>query len=241
MAAKRDKWRQYQTLKDSIQLAEYLPETQMLNNETLRMLQLKYKDVVLKPCNGSFGRGVILLSDKGKSRFDIHVKKRIVTVQGRKQLYARIKKETGQRKYVVQRRIRLAQIDGHPFDIRVMVQRKQDSAWQVTGTYAKVATKGYFITNVSSRILPVSTALKQSEIPSENLLAEIEEVAIRAVERLSRGNPTLTKVGFDFGIDSSRAIWIIEANYKPMILPFRFLEDQSMYRTIMSYIRVTPE
>ncbi|MDI4649689.1 hypothetical protein KB449_32475 [Cohnella sp. F6_2S_P_1] len=69
-----------------------------------------------------------------------------------------LRKEGKGRGYIVQRRLQLARIQRKPFDIRVMVQRKKghSSNWNTTGSYAKVAARGYLVTNVTSRTLPVT-------------------------------------------------------------------------------------
>ncbi|GGG70200.1 hypothetical protein GCM10010918_26860 [Paenibacillus radicis (ex Gao et al. 2016)] len=139
--------------------------------------------------------------------------------------------------YIVQRRLQLAQIGHKPFDMRIMTQRKKGSAstWSVTGSYAKVAAKGYLVTNVTSRPLPVLKALKLARIGDRSLLVKTERIALLAAKRLGEHYPKLRQVGFDIGIDKKRRIWIIEGNYKPDLRPFRRLKDSSMHRRILWY------
>ena len=158
-------------------------------------------------------------------------------MKGTEQLLKWIGKKTRGRRYIVQRHLQLAQIQHKPFDIRIMVQRRKgaSSSWKVTGSYAKVAAKGYLITNVPSHIIPVPEALKLARIEDRSLIVKIKQIALLAAERLRERYPKLRQVGFDIGIDRNRRIWIIEGNYWPDLLPFRSLKDSSMYRRILWY------
>lgn len=235
MRPAKDKWINYRLLKDS-PLAEVLPDTGLLSRDTLWTFLDKYGAVVLKPCDGSFGYGVISVSKLGKKRYRIHSENRKETAEDRRSLIAGVKSKTLPRKYIIQRQIRLAQINGRPFDFRVMAQRRPDSEWKVTGTYAKVAEKGYFVTNVAGAILPVSTAMERCGMSSLDVTPALERTALLAAMRLNRQYPELRMVGFDIGLDAGGGIWIIEANFKPLLFPFRMLKDKSAYRTIMAYM-----
>lgn len=124
-----------------------------------------------------------------------------------------------------------------PFDLRIMVRRKKNnsSPWIVTGSYAKVASRGYLVTNVTSRIIPALKALQSARIGGERLLLQVNRTALLAAKSLARHYPDLRQVGFDMGVDKKGRIWIIEGNYRPNLRPFRRLKDSSMYRRILWY------
>ncbi|WP_079914544.1 YheC/YheD family protein [Paenibacillus sp. 32352] len=238
MSIKRDKWMQYRILNDTSSLAARLPETRLLNPNGLAKLLLQYQSLVLKPRDGRFGRDILFITRNGTNSYHIHNEKKTVTMKDTEQLLKWIGKKTRRRRgYIVQRRLQLAQIQHKPFDIRIMVQRRKgtSSTWKVTGSYAKVAARGYLITNVPSHIIPVSEALKLARIGDRGLIFKIKQIALLAAERLGERYPKLRQVGFDIGIDRNRRIWIIEGNYWPDLLPFRSLKDSSMYRRILWY------
>lgn len=237
MSIKRDKWMQYRILNDTSSLAARLPETRLLNPNGLAKLLVQYQSLVLKPRDGRFGRDILFVTRNRANSYRIHNEKKTVTMKDTEQLLKWIAKKTGGRGYVVQRRLQLAQIQHKPFDIRIMVQRRKgtSSPWKVTGSYAKVAARGYLITNVSSHIIPVPEVLKLARIGDSSLIVKIKQIALLAAERIGERYPKLRQVGFDIGIDRNRRIWIIEGNYWPDLLPFRSLKDSSMYRRILWY------
>lgn len=237
MSIKRDKWTQYRILHASSTLASQLPETRLLNSNALQKLLIKYQGVVLKPRRGSFGRNILFVNRNKANAYRIHYEKKLSTIKGTRRLYKWINGKTRSRGYVVQRRLQLAQIKGRPFDIRIMVQRRKgaSSPWKVTGSYAKVASQGYLITSVPSRIIPVSEALKQVGIGNRSMLVKANRTALLAAKRLGERFPKLRQVGFDIGIDGKRRVWIIEGNYNPSLVPFLLLKDSSIYRRIRGY------
>lgn len=173
----------------------------------------------------------------GAKAYRVQNEKNTVTMRDTDQLLKELRKINKGHGYIVQRRLQLAQVGHKPFDIRIMVQRKKGSSstWTVTGSYAKVAERGYLVTNVASRTIPVLEALKLARIEDRSLLVKAERIARSAAKRLGEHYPKLRQVGFDIGIDRNRQIWIIEGNYQPDLRPFRLLRDSSMRRRILWY------
>jgi hypothetical protein len=159
-----------------------------------------------------------------------------------KVVYTFIRKKTKGRQHIVQRKITLAKVNGRPFDVRVMIQKKKKSDWSVTGKLAKIAGPGYIITNVArskGRVVPLSTAIHQSNIhgaSSGRIERRIHQIALKSVHRLQKYYRIQT-VGLDIGIDTKGKVWIIEANFTPNIFLFKRLKDKSMYRRILSYYK----
>ncbi|MEK0315010.1 YheC/YheD family protein [Cohnella sp. 56] len=237
MSIPRDKWLQYRILRDASALAGRLPDTRLLRRNALSRMLLQYRSVVLKPRDGSYGRGIVFISRNGAHAYWIQNENMAVAISDTDKLLAWLRKQNNGRGYIVQRRLQLARIGRKPFDIRIMAQRKKDAAstWVATGSYAKVAAPGYLVTNVTGRTVPAPEALRLARIGDRGLLARAERLALSAAERLGMRYPELRQVGFDIGIDSRRRIWIIEGNYKPDLRPFRRLQDTSMYRKILRY------
>ncbi|SFT23622.1 YheC/YheD family protein [Paenibacillus sp. BC26] len=237
MSIQRDKWLQYRLLRNGASLAGRLPDTQLLKKKSLSKMLLHYRSVVLKPRDGSYGRDIVFIQRNGANAYRIQNEKNAVTIRRTEKLLQWLRSRNRGRGYIVQRRLQLAQIQQKPFDIRIMAQRKRGSSsvWNVTGSYAKVAARGYLVTNVASRTIPVLEALKLARIGDRSLLVKAERIALLAAKRLGERYPKLRQVGFDIGIDKNRRIWIIEGNYQPDLRPFRLLKDPSMLRRILWY------
>lgn len=236
------KWTKYEIMKEEQDLSSYLPETQLFTKESLWEFLDKYNRIVFKPCMGCQGNGVIQISSLEKDQYEIHEEIKKIKFNNRDEIYDYLmKKQRAKRYYILQQKIDLAVIDGNPFDLRVMVQRKKDlPEWRVTGQIARVAAKGFFITNAANKLLSVEEAIELSLLnqrPLNDKLSEINKVALATAVHLEKYYPGCRVIGLDMGIDSKEKVWIIEANLDPRIGFFKYLKDKSMYNTIVEYFR----
>lgn len=220
-------------------LRDYLPATRAFTPEKLWEYVEDYEKVMLKPSGGGGGAGIIQLTDKGKNRYLIHAGSAKRIVQGRAKAVDYVKSLFRPKPYLLQPHIPLGRINGRPFDVRVMVQRKnKKNPWVVTGWVAKLAGPGFVVTNVArsrGKVLPLQTALRLSNVSApSNIQEEITQVALAAANALGDAYPTLRGIGLDLGIDVEGKPWIIEANFRPSLALFRDLKDQTFYHQIIS-------
>lgn len=240
MGVSESKLTKYYVLRASSALVGTLPSTKLFSRKSLYEFLDRYKKVIAKPAAGSGGAGVIMISGKGNSSYRVQSGAKKRTLRGKKDTYHYLRKKMGAR-YLIQRGISLARVNGRPFDVRVMVQRRRGSQWAVTGMLAKVAGKGYIITNIKrsgGRVLPLHTAIRSSSIrgvSADTVIARLRRIALLAASRLVTYYTSQNVFGFDMGIDSSGKVWIIEANLRPDITLFLKLHDKQMYRTIVKY------
>ncbi|WHY77828.1 YheC/YheD family protein [Neobacillus sp. WH10] len=240
---KWDKWNKYLTLIKNKELEMHLPETMRVSTEKeLWDFTDKYPSVILKPVMGSRGRKIFKVSALESDKVEIHYLNSTKEFVGKYHAYSYFKKKKAPRRtYLAQRYISLANIQGRPFDLRVIVQKKKNSNnWVVTGKVAKLAGQGFFVTNnqlSSGSVLPVVEAIKASNIHiedgnGEKLVSELERIALLATKTLEPLYEGHRIYGFDMGIDSDGHIWIIEANLNPALSHFYKLQDKTMYHTI---------
>lgn len=239
----KNKWLKYKYMKRFRSLSTHLPETHKLTLNALWHLIAKYGTAILKPNGGSRGRGVIQVSSKGNNQYEIHFEnmKKIVTGQDQTNDYLKKIIRNG---YIVQRWISRATVNGRPFDLRVIVQRKKKSKkWKVTAKIAKVAGRGFIVSNITrsnGTLLPVRTAVKMSSIHQRSyktIRSRINRVTLRSAKRLSTLFRSHRIYGLDVGLDQNGYAWIIEANLFPAMSHFLKIKDRSMYRQIMKYKR----
>jgi hypothetical protein len=235
------KWTKYKLLNKEQALLPYLPETQLFSKESLWALLDKYNQIVFKPSIGCQGRGVRLITSLEKEQYEIHEEVSKIKLNDRNELYDYLMKgQRNKRSYILQQKIELAIIDGNRFDLRVMVQRKKGAPeWKVTGKVARVAGKGFFITNAAKELLNVEEAINLSSLnqkPVDEVLKQIDKVALLTTGYLGKYYPKCRAIGIDMGIDSKENIWIIEVNLYPVIEFFNYLKDKSMYNTIIEYL-----
>lgn len=247
MAVSVGKWTKHKLMSKEQRLSSYLPDTQYLTKSSLNTMLEKYNQIMLKPCFGLQGRGVIQLSSLSDEEFVLHIERSKTFINVKENIYDYLKENHFPRKrkrkrhrYIVQQCIPLATINNNPFDIRVMVQRKKDSLeWVVTGKLAKVAANNFVVTNVAKALLPVEDAIEKSMVNNEkikNIVAELEEVSLLIAQQLAKSYTNKRVYGIDLGIDTEGKVWIIEANLRPAVSMFKFLNDGS-YEKIKSYKR----
>lgn len=234
------KWKQYEILSKDKEILPFLPKTTPFTEKRLWQMIGQYSEVILKPKRGRLGQRIIRLTLLEKDYFQIHSKDKIITIHGRDETFAYLTAQEWTEGFIIQHAIPLAIINNHPFDISVIVQRHYNSStWVITGTLARVAYEGYFITNVTNRILPVETALQNSclqNIPFWGLICEINHIILLAANCFLEKYPACQIIGFDVGIDGNGNIWILDADFNPMISIFKGLEDQTMYERIKRYL-----
>lgn len=243
MASKsRDKWLKYRFLENYKPLVKHMPKTKILTKEDFWDLLKEYRHVILKPVWGSRGQGVIQVSSIGNGKYKLHYENIQIIKQDKEDIFRFIKSKIGSASYMIQRRVNRPTINGQPFDMRVIIQRKKNSsAWVVTGKVIKVAGKGYIVSNNSrsqGTLLHFNEGIKKSSInqlSATKLESEINRVSILSAKRLSTLFPGHRIYGLDIGPDNEGRIWIIETNLFPAMSHFLKLNDKTMYRRIIDF------
>lgn len=243
---KNDKFFKYQALTEDPELNLHNPETYLFSKDNLFKMLESYKEIMIKPVSGSFGKNIRKVTKMDNGTLQVHYNKEKFIVKDKYSLYRFLNKiETlGRKSFMIQKYISLAKVDGRPIDFRYIVQRKKDTPdWVITGKHAKVAVLGYIITNLqvggSGNILSVEKALKKSNIENLNLnhtLQSLDRIALLASKCLTRSFEKHTIWGYDMAVDETGHVWIIEANSAPLVGGFRYLDDRTMYETINSFI-----
>ncbi|WP_391206848.1 YheC/YheD family protein [Psychrobacillus sp. L4] len=231
------KWDQYQTLREEREIASFVPQTNLLTNAVFISYLKKFNEIIIKPCTGQHGIGIVKVKRIDHSHYEIHSGIRKVTKQNLNDTYRYIQDICQNTKdYIIQQRVKLATIDGCPMDVRVITQ-KVYSAWNVTGKIIKVAGKNFFITNATQKLLSFDEGIQDSTISHltrDSLEEEMDRICTLAARHLYEKNIKLTIIGFDIGITDRGDIWIIEGNYTPDLSMFKLMEDEKMYMNIMN-------
>lgn len=236
---RNSKWSQYHSLHQKKSLRPFLPATELCTKHTLLAYINTYPEVVIKPCVGQQGRGIVKISVTGDTSFEVHEKQNKTLKSDFNYLYKYIYElYLSQKDYIVQQRISLTEIAGNPFDVRVITQL-DEGKWIVTGTVVKVAAKNYFVSNRASKMLTLENALSKtnSESSFDRCAELIETVCKKASKILWRMNGGLSIIGFDIGIDGKGAVWVIEGNYAPSLSMFYMFDNNEIHERISYYIK----
>ncbi|WP_342437081.1 YheC/YheD family protein [Paenibacillus sp. FSL L8-0436] len=230
-------------------LQSYLPVTTAGLPGLKEMMDL-YPDLILKPCRGSIGKGVMRLTHySGRSWTWSYLPSRssrwVSTFVDQDVLPRMLRARLAAESYLVQERIPLAEIGGRPFDLRVTVQRGWGGTWQVTGMFAKLAAPGGFVSNIArgGEALNASYVLDQA-FPGEAaayLRMTVQTLSLAIARELEHSLPGLADIGLDIGITRNRRIYFIECNGRDQ--RYGFLKAglrgtwKESYRRPMAYAR----
>ncbi len=219
-----NKWKVYQMLVTDNILKPYLPETKIFNAENMQEMMQKYKTLFIKPSNGSLGKGIIRakISGKGEISFVIYGNSRYKSQADNVEEF--IKKTTrirGEKPYIVQQGINMANYRGSTFDLRIIFQKNKKGNWQIGKKFVRVAPRGSSVSNLSSggRVEISRKVLRYIFFKNERIDSKFEEVqklcsrVANTLEEKSGG--IYGELGLDIGIDKNGALWLIEVNSKP--------------------------
>lgn len=239
-----NKWLKTTILLQNEQIRPVIPETRRMNRDSLQEMLNKYGMVYIKPNFGTFGIGVIRVEKEeaeGRLRFHFQRGKRRWTFGSYTDMYANLLRQTGKKRYLVQKGIRLLSHEQRPFDIRVMVQRNPAKNWETTGMMGRVAHPQKVVTNYHNggTLKTVDVLLSRYMGPAERekYMARLAKLGTDAAIQLHKHFPGLKEIGVDIAIGKDLDPWILEVNFRPDPYIFRKLANRKAYLKILRYAR----
>ncbi|NIK69915.1 MULTISPECIES: YheC/YheD family protein [unclassified Paenibacillus] len=221
------KWEVYGTLRQDSALAPLLPSTIRLNrpDTLLRLLNSYNGELFLKPSAGMQGKGAVHLKlspstrewiAAGRTGSNLLFRHRFAHYSS---LSRWIRRFTGKASYIAQPYLRLADPNGNPFDLRVLVQKNGKGRWGVTGAAVRAGSTGSVTSNLHGGGTASQPAdylsLLFGEAKAERMMNEITEASLQAAEKLEHNYGRLAELGIDFGIEPDGRIWLLEVNSRP--------------------------
>lgn len=232
------KWLKTHIMSQDDELSRYLPQTARWHPNVLFKMLKQFGSVYLKPDKGGGGAGIIRVKLTDSHRYEVRYGIRRQVIVGETTLISYLRRRMQPHKrYLIQQGIRLAHVDGRPFDIRVVLQKPRDQ-WIVMGMAAKVAAKEKIVTNRANggiaatvpKVLQAGFGWRDEHVRLvEHVLSRI---ALRTAAVLSTRFPGLRVLGLDVGIDDRGNVWIFEVNTRPQFRLFQ-QTDPVRYRQIV--------
>ncbi|MDQ0049606.1 glutathione synthase/RimK-type ligase-like ATP-grasp enzyme [Paenibacillus polymyxa] len=211
------KWLKTKALLHHPHTAFYIPETCLYSEDQLRMMLRRHAFVFIKPVKGGGGIGVMRVA-KEQSGYTCTRMEHTHRFSHFRALAIGIHKLRVQRPYLIQQGIQLASIQGRPVDYRVKVV-KEGQRWDFRAVVARHARPGLVITNLckGGTLLKGTEALRMI-YPRRLAIQkrrEIIQLTQRCIPVLERRFPGIGQLGFDYGLDQSGRVWILEVNTRP--------------------------
>jgi glutathione synthase/RimK-type ligase-like ATP-grasp enzyme len=236
-------------LRRSEELRSFLPAT-ALGLPGLKLMMGRFGDLILKPCRGSIGKGVMRLVHRGAGTwnwiyFSSRSRRWISVPVTEEALPRALRAHLAAVPYLVQERIPLAVIGRRPFDLRVTVQRGWGGEWQITGMFAKLAAPGGFVSNIARGGEALSSGLAlEKAFPGEaaaHIRMAVGTLSLSVARWLEQSLPGLADIGLDIGIAADERLFFIECNGRDQRYGFRKagLAEvwKDSYRRPMGYAR----
>lgn len=229
------KYRYYKAFCKDPVLRLHMPDTAICTRRALETYLNRYHTVFIKPDVGGKGEGVTkawrtpygyaCIVEKGPPVYRASVQA----------LYDHLGL-AAKKRHVVQKALQLSEYRGRIFDVRVMLVRGPKRSWKVVGMLAKTAGRDSVITNIlrgHGDVVDIDAALTESHG------RRCDELKAEMIRLASRCNRMFAKIryewqmGYDFGVDTSGKVWLIEANPgNPSHALFRKLSDRTLYQNI---------
>ncbi|OPG97767.1 hypothetical protein B2I21_14575 [Chryseobacterium mucoviscidosis] len=197
--------------------AVHIPQTKTFNSGNLLNMLSHYGMVYIKPVVGGGGYGVIRVSASGGAYRYTHMKiTRSFTHFN--QMYRSLIRVKARRRYLIQQGIHLATIQGRPVDYRVKVV-KTERGWVFRSMVGRLARPGLVVTNLSKGGTMLSgrraLALSLPYISGKYKRREMRSLTLTCTRIMESQFPGVGQLGFDYGLDHSGKIWILEVNTRP--------------------------
>jgi hypothetical protein len=221
------KWQVYNQLKMDPTLFPHLPLTSYYSgSESLIENLITYQgQVFLKPQAGSQGKRTLhIQTSQCSKRFiikgrDHHNKEFIQILDTETEGLTWVHQFICHRPYIIQPYLHLLNKQGHPFDIRVLMQKDGEGRWMLTGMAVRTGQHGGITSNLhgggtATSVLPFLTQ-EFGTAPAEQMMTVLHKLSSSIPPILESYFGRLGELGIDYGIDKEGKVWILEANSKP--------------------------
>ena len=233
------KYELYNYINSNTELSRYLPTTALLDSfDQVKSFVDCHLQVILKPIDLSRGRGICILEKTGTAYkiTDYRYRSPYVTVledtESLESFF--IMNKNSFNRYIIQKYLSLARIEGGLFDVRVVMQKTRDKLWGCTGIECRVSSRDSHITNISrgGYALPLEKALSQAfGYGYEFIPQKLSEFCQKFCTYMDEMGEHFSEFGMDIAVDTNKDIWLIEANVFPSFKGFKEM-DKDIYLSI---------
>ncbi|ABR49576.1 YheD [Alkaliphilus metalliredigens QYMF] len=230
-----DKWCVYGILNGS-SLKNQLPNTFLYNEVNLIDSLQSHQQMILKPRYGNLGRNIysIEMKDDGDLYLYRQTTRPHLIFKDPSAFLEKINSLIDCKKYILQKKIEIANVNQRIFDIRTLVQKNKYGQWRVTGTLSRIAVRNFYITNVSHDVKSVEETLLQAGMNYENVIEQIIKISLETAKCLDGKLGLMGEIGIDLCLDYEEKPWILEVNGKPMKSLFTQLNDEKVVERVFS-------
>lgn len=221
-----NKWEIYQAFLKYPAHLELFPPTEIYNRQSFKEFLSNYKEVYLKPVNGSVGKGIIKVIKTSDHYLYAQAQPKRISwnkYASFDNLYEQLKLlGLKDHQYLVQKAIDLARYNGKIFDLRSQLQKNGQGEWILTGIAVRIAGKDRIVTHIpnggsaGSYEQIMKHIFGSSPEQLEGLKSQLNQIKLNVPEILENHlGINLAILSLDIGVDAEGKMWVIEVNSKP--------------------------
>lgn len=217
------KYEVYQAMNFLSETRQLTPPTSLLTQEALTNMLEVWPKVFVKSEDGSHGYDVTKIEKTGLA-FNCEMganKNRSKHCNNINELFELINSKYIEGSTIIQKGVELLSHEGRVSDLRVIVQKDDNSRWQVDMLSIRQAPVGCAITNISiggrEIVPPLNDLDKYFPHTDLSVISSFSTKCALAIECFFGPQGVL---GLDIGIDTNRHLWLLEVNSKPCILDY---------------------
>ncbi|WP_019119425.1 YheC/YheD family protein [Brevibacillus massiliensis] len=231
------KWNVHQVLWQDERMRKWLPETYAYDSSRLQTMLRKHRSVYVKPSNGTGGRDILKIEQKGGGFLlqghNQQRSRRSAELSGARELARWVDRWVKNKKFLIQQGLDLQLIPGHNVDLRLLIQKNGEGNWSITGAGARVGGKKNIASNLHAggKAVPAAQFLTPlfGREQAEAILRECRDLAFQTVETIENHYGRMMEQGLDIGVDVNGRVWLIEVNPKPGREIFREMRQRQNY------------
>ncbi|WP_017754255.1 YheC/YheD family endospore coat-associated protein [Calidifontibacillus oryziterrae] len=207
------KWDVYNTFSQEPTLQQYLPETELITTkEQLHQLLKRHNSLYLKPCEGSKGNGIYVLSKLKNETYLLRAYEKAYGSSSFTKLWKdKIQPLILNRDYLAQRHIELEEQNNRSFDFRLLTHLLNNE-WVISGMGIRQRKKN----GITTHVLKGGNILKLDEIATSVDKTRLQEIISSCGVTLSSKYQNLKEFSVDIGKSVSGHYYIFDINAKPM-------------------------
>ncbi|WAH37298.1 YheC/YheD family protein [Alicyclobacillus dauci] len=236
-----DKWQMHLALEDAKIPQVNLPDTVLLHNFKDMYIR-RHRTWYVKPVN-TWGGHQIAKIDRRETDWSFQPQ------GGRTELYRsplrllnRVRQQYDPLATILQQGAPVTNLNGRPFDIRVLCQRGDDNQWLIAGSLARVGRKDSIVSNIGTghgEVFAVDSLLSQlyqNKSVRSRIKHTLDDIS-NAICSMLDGYWQFEEVGLDLGLTAKGSVWLFEVNTNdtwggPSHELFMHLPDKSIYEAI---------
>lgn len=224
-------------------LGDFLPHTAAFDKEQSVLALIRHKEIFFKPLYGNRGVGVYRaeLQPSGEVHVGHHYFTPEIIFNSIGEFQEHINTLVEFTPFIVQKGVRIMQVDERAFDIRALLQKDGRGRWSVTNLVSRVAFKGSYNTSIFEKACLTREVLERlyPQGTVRSVLRSLEAIGLKAAEILD-ADPRyrLGEFCVDFALDNDGRAWIIELNGQPQKDIYDEIADQcAVYERPLQYAR----